>query len=57
LQVPWSAFEDPTIGHLARIEGKYFFVQFFLSGVRAGELATAFVPNKKQLAAIRNLLR
>jgi hypothetical protein len=43
--VEWSTGADKTIGHLARIDGnKWFFVQFFKEGTRAGELATAFIP-------------
>jgi RHS repeat-associated protein len=56
LQVSWSAFDSPTVGHLARIEGKYLFTQFFVGGPRAGELATAFIPSQSQLTAILNLL-
>jgi hypothetical protein len=55
--VDWSTRGVPTFGHLARIEGKYFFVEFFKSGPRAGELATAFVPSQRQLSGILNLLR
>lgn len=55
--VPWSVGGDETIGHLARIEGKNLFVQFFTSGPRAGELATAFVPKQSQLSEIYRLLR
>jgi RHS repeat-associated protein len=55
-RVPWSTGPDATIGHLARIEGKYFFAQFYTNGPRAGELATAFVPNQSQLTAIMDLL-
>jgi hypothetical protein len=50
--VEWSVGDAATIGHLARIEGKNFFVQFYKDGPRAGELATAFVPNQRQLTAI-----
>ena len=56
-RVPWSTGADETIGHLARVDGKYFFVQFFKEGPRAGELATAFVPNDSQLSAILALLK
>jgi hypothetical protein len=34
-----------------RIEGKWLLVQFFRDGPRAGELASAFIPNAGQLAA------
>jgi RHS repeat-associated protein len=56
-QVPWSTRGTTTVGHLARIDGRYFFVQFFTEGPRAGELATAFVPNQGQLSAILRLLK
>jgi hypothetical protein len=52
LSFDWSAGNSETIAHLARIDGKYFVAQFFKSGPRAGELATAFVPNKAQLGAM-----
>jgi RHS repeat-associated protein len=51
--VDWALQGQATVGHLARIEGKFFFAQFFKAGPRAGELATAFVPNQAQLRAIR----
>jgi hypothetical protein len=51
-KVDWVTRESKTIGHLARIEGKYFFVQFFKEGPRAGELASAWVPDQKQLRGI-----
>jgi hypothetical protein len=55
--VEWSTGADKTIGKLARIDGnKWFFVQFFKEGPRAGEIATAFIPNKDQLRAILELL-
>jgi hypothetical protein len=54
--VDWSTGADKTIGKLARIDGnKWFFVQFFKEGPRAGELATAFIPNADQLGAILRL--
>jgi hypothetical protein len=34
----------------------WFFVQFYVDGPRAGELATAFVPNQSQVTAIPNAL-
>lgn len=52
--VKWSTGPTETIGHLARIEGRNIFVQF---RVDTGELATAFVPNKKQLRAIERALK
>ncbi len=53
---PWSTGADRTIAAFARIDGKPFLVQFYKEGPRAGELATAFVPNQDQLRAIFNLL-
>jgi hypothetical protein len=50
--VSWSLEGTRTTGHLARVDGKYLFVQFFAEGPRAGELATAFVPNQGQLGNI-----
>jgi hypothetical protein len=55
-QVAWSTGADATVGHLARIDGKYFFAQFYQGGPRAGELATAFVPKQSQLSAILGAL-
>lgn len=55
-QVNWITGDDPTVGHLARIDGKYFFVQFYKTGPRAGEIATAFAPQQHQLASILRLL-
>jgi RHS repeat-associated protein len=54
--VPWSTGGVATTGHLARMDGKYFFVQFFEEGSRAGELATAFVPKQTQLTEILRIL-
>lgn len=51
--VPWFASNEPTWLHLARIEGKWFAVQFSRS---TGELVTAFIPNPDQLGAILRLL-
>jgi RHS repeat-associated protein len=56
-QVPWMTGADPTVGHLARIDGKYIFVEFFTNGPRAGQLATAIVPDQVQLNAILRLLK
>ena len=56
LQVSWSTGADATVGYLARIDGKYIFTQFYVGGPRAGELATAFVPDQAQLAQIFQLL-
>ncbi len=55
--VDWSTGGDATRLHLAFIDGKHFAVQFFTEGDRAGELATAFIPNSDQLRAINELLR
>jgi hypothetical protein len=51
---PWSVGAAKTIGHLGRVEGKYFVVQFF---EETGELATAFVPNAAQLREMLKLLK
>jgi hypothetical protein len=48
----WDTRGQPTSAHLARAEGKWFVVQFFKEGPRAGELATAFIPNLAQLTTI-----
>lgn len=55
--VPWRTGGSPTVLHHARIEGKHLVVQFFTSGPRAGELATAFVPSQRQLGGIFRRLR
>jgi RHS repeat-associated protein len=52
LTFDWDTRGAPTTAHLARIDGKYFVVQFFKTGPRAGELATAFVPNNAQLGTM-----
>lgn len=52
----WSTRGSQTTAHLARIDGKYFVVQFFKEGDRAGELATAFVPRSDQLTAMLKAL-
>lgn len=56
LQVSWITGADATVGYLARIDGKYIFTQFYVGGPRAGELATAFVPDQTQLSRIFQLL-
>ena len=52
ISVNWTTGQAQTIGYLARIDGKYFFVQFFVDGSRAGEIATAFAPTGDYLGAI-----
>jgi RHS repeat-associated protein len=52
LSFDWSSGNTETYAHLARIDGKYFVVQFFKNGPRANELATAFVPNNSQIGAM-----
>lgn len=53
-----TELEDLRLGltrnpdHLARIDGKYFVVQFHRGGDQAGELLTAFVPNSSELGAM-----
>jgi hypothetical protein len=51
---PWSVGAARTIGHLGKVEGKYFVVQFF---EETGELATAFIPNASQLREMLKLLK
>src|SRR5690606_9630313 len=48
---------DATVAHLARFDGKYFVAHFYQRGPRAGELATAFVPNSAQLGAYLQALK
>jgi hypothetical protein len=48
----WDTNGTATTAHLARMEGKWFVVQFWKEGVDAGKLATAFIPNQTQLGAI-----
>jgi hypothetical protein len=48
----WSLRGSPTVGHLARIEGKWLVTQFYITGPIAGGLATAFVPNQAELGVI-----
>lgn len=51
---PWSSGTEATIAHLARIENKWFVVQF---SRETGELVTAFIPNFSQLGAMLKLLK
>ncbi len=51
---PWTVGASETVAHLARIDGKYFVVQFFKE---TGELATAFVPNSSQLTRMLALIK
>ncbi|MGE6761489.1 DUF4157 domain-containing protein [Corallococcus interemptor] len=51
---PWSTGASKTVAHLARVDGKYFVVQFF---EETGELATAFVPNAAQLREMLKLIQ
>ena len=56
--VPWTTGADETVGVLARIGGdKFFFVQAFRHGPRAGELATAFIPNRNTVFKIMQTWR
>ncbi len=55
--VKFTSAGEPTIGHLAKIDDKYFFVQFFSGAHKTGEMATAFVPSQAQLRAIFQLLK
>ena len=55
--MPWSTRGKETIGYLAKIDGKSLFVQVYKEGLRANEIATAFVVQQKQLRAILSLLK
>jgi len=57
LSFPWMTGSAHTAAHLARVDGKWFMVQFFKQGDRAGELATAFVPGARQMSRIMRGLR
>jgi len=48
----WTTRGRPTIARLARIDGKWFVVQFWRTGEEASELATAFIPNQAELSAM-----
>ena len=62
----WVLVNDETIGHLATYSGEIgnvtlnkprpFAVFFFKSGPRAGEVASAFVPDAGQLSRMRKLI-
>jgi len=52
----WSTWGTATTAFLARIDGKWFVVQYFKEGAKAGQLATAFVPNQGQLRAFFRIL-
>ncbi|MEO0564974.1 MAG: polymorphic toxin-type HINT domain-containing protein, partial [Chloroflexota bacterium] len=53
----WSSGPHETIAHLTYLDGKPFLVQFYAPGhPDAGQLATAFIPNADQLAAIERKL-
>jgi len=51
----WTTSAGRTEFHLAQKDGRWFAVQFFLEGENAGYLATAFVPNPRQLAAMKRI--
>jgi hypothetical protein len=53
----WSLKGKPTAAAFSRIQGKPFLVQFWAEGPLAGQVADAFVPNQKQLAAIYSILK
>lgn len=55
--VDWTTGVHPTIGHVARIDGKWIFVQIFKGGERAGEVATVFHPSQGQLRVILEKIR
>jgi hypothetical protein len=45
------------VGDVTLNKGRNFAVFFFNSGPRAGELASAFIPDSSQLAQIINLVK
>ena len=57
----WSAGIAPTVAHLyTKDRQKYLVVQFYIEdgpSYKAGDLATAFIPNQSQLSAIRDKLK
>ena len=56
LVLKWSLGGKPTVGHLARIDGKWFFVQYWTAGPYKGQLAGAWIPTQRQLQSILNAL-
>ncbi|WP_159037267.1 hypothetical protein [Streptomyces specialis] len=52
-RIPWSTGATETHAYLARIDNKWFAVQFDRT---SGDLVTAFVPNSRQLSAMLSLL-
>ncbi|HKR65185.1 MAG TPA: hypothetical protein VJZ00_15750 [Thermoanaerobaculia bacterium] len=63
----WKLGDDDVIGHLAYFkgtigdvtlkEGRHFTVFFFENGPRAGEVASAFIPDAGQLSSMLNLVK
>jgi RHS repeat-associated protein len=49
----WTLGRTPTIAHLAKVQGKYFVVQYYKD---TGVLASAFVPKGEQLAGMLRAL-
>ena len=50
----WSVGGDATVAHLAKVDGKYFVVQYYKD---TGVLASAFVPKGIQLQSMLKALR
>ena len=47
-----------TIAYLTRLDnGRWFVAHFFADGPKAGQLATAFFPNRNQISRMLELLR
>ena len=46
-----------TIAYLARVDNRWFVAHFFANGSKAGQLATAFFPNRTQISRMLGLLR
>ena len=63
----WKLGDDAVIGHLAYFQGaigdvtlkhgKHFTVFFYEAGPRAGEIASAFVPDASQVAEMMKLVK
>ena len=50
----WTIGADKTVAHLAKVDGKYFVVQYFKD---TGVLASAFIPKGRQLPAMLRALQ
>jgi hypothetical protein len=49
----WTSGAHETVAHLAKVDGKWFVVQYYK---HTGVLASAFIPNANQLAAMFRIL-